>query len=82
MAGKTLETQEPPETANEAPQADPRLVRIQQLQQQYQQTNGRLMELRQQKTVVEDMIIAMNDQAKILQGRLEELAYQQQNKKG
>lgn len=76
MAGKTLETQEYSETSIEAPQPDPALARQQQLQQQYQQINGRIMELRQQKTLVEDMITSATIQAAEIRGAMNEIEHQ------
>ena len=75
MAGKTPnpETQE---TTIEAPQPDPALMRQQQLQQQYQQINGRIMELRQQESLVKDMITDATIQAAEIRGALKELTQQ------
>ena len=74
MAGKT-ETQEPPITVleAEAPQADPTLVRMQQLQQQYKQINGKIMELRQQESLVKDMITNATIESAEIRGALREL---------
>ena len=71
MAGKT---QEPPETVIEAPQPDPILVRMQQLKQQYQQINGRIMELKQQESLVQDMITNATIQAAETRGAMNEIA--------
>jgi len=60
----------------EAPQPDPALMRLQQLQQQYQQVNGRIMDLRQQKTLVEDMITSATIQAAEIRGAMNEIAQQ------
>lgn len=67
-------------TEPEAPQPDPILVRQQQLQQQAQQVNQRIMELRQQKTMIEDMITATTIQAAEIRGAMTELASQQNQK--
>ena len=75
MAGKTPNP-EPPETVLEAPQPDPALMRQQQLQQQYQQINGRIMELRQQETLVKDMITDATIQAAEIRGALKEITQQ------
>ncbi len=81
MAGKT-ETQEQPAPEADAPQptADPTLMRLQALQQQYQQANGRIMELRQQETLVKDMITDATMAAAEIRGAMKELKLQQ--KKG
>ena len=70
MAEKT-----PPETVIEAtqPDVDPMLARQQQLQLQYQQINGRIMELRQQETLVKDMITDATIQAAEIRGAMKEL---------
>lgn len=74
MAEKTKP--EPPETVLEAPQPDPALMRQQQLNQQYQQVNGRIMELRQQETLVKDMITDATIQAAEIRGAMKELTQQ------
>lgn len=77
MAGKTP-NKEAEATGKEAaqngvPAADPVLMRQQQLQQQYQQINGRIMELRQQETLVKDMITDATIQAAEIRGALKEI---------
>jgi len=71
----TPETQEPPITVleAEAPQADPILMRMQQLQQQYKQINEKIMELRQQETLVRDMITNATIESAEIRGALREL---------
>lgn len=75
MAGKT-----PPETAQVTeqpaamPEPNPALLRQQQLQEQYQQINGRIMELRQQESLVKDMITDATMQAAEIRGAMKELA--------
>ena len=76
MAGKTPT---PEQSETPAPQADPILMRQNQIKQHMQQINGRISEMRQQRTLIDDMLASLNDQAHILQGRLEECAYNQQN---
>ena len=63
-----------------APEPDPALMRQQQLQQQLQQENKQIMDLKQQKAMVEDMIMAANDRAQRIIGALNEIAYQQTRK--
>jgi len=63
----------PTELRSDAPQADPILMRQQELQQQYQQINGRIMELRQQETLVKDMITDATIQAAEIRGAMKEL---------
>ena len=75
MAGKTPNP-EPQETVLEAPQPDPTLIRMQQLQKQYQQVNGRIMELRQQESLVKDMITDATIQAAEVRGAMKELTQQ------
>ena len=60
-------------TPEAQPAADPTLVRSQQLQQQYQQINGRIMELRQQETLVRDMITDATIQAAEIRGAMKEI---------
>jgi len=64
-----------PETVTK-PVADPTLMRQQALQQQYQQINGRIMELRQQKTLIEDMITDATIKAAETRGAMNEIAQQ------
>ena len=54
---------ETPETISEAeaPQADPTLMRQNQIKQQMQQINGRISEMRQQRTLIDDMLASLND---------------------
>ena len=67
MTGKTPTT--PPEqTATPTP--DPLLMRQQQLQQQLQQTNKQIMDLKQQKGMIEDMIASANNQAQQIVGAM------------
>lgn len=73
MAGKTPNKEEETTEQTTAPTADPALVRQQQLKQQYQQINGRIMELRQQETLVKDMITDATIQAAELRGALKEI---------
>jgi TolA-binding protein len=61
---------------DEAPQPDPALMRQQQLTQQYQQINGRIMELRQQETLLKDMIMDATMQAAEIRGALKEITQQ------
>ena len=68
-------TPEPEKTAY-APQPDPALMRQQQLQQQYQQINGRIGELRQQEALLKDMITDATIQAAEIRGAVKELANQ------
>ena len=77
---RTPETQEPPITVleAEAPQPDPTILRQQELQQQYKQANSRIMELRQQETLVRDMITDATMQAAEIRGAIKELNRQQQ----
>lgn len=67
------ETQEaaehPPTPAPEAP--DPLLMKQQQLKQQLQQTNKQIMDMRQQKTVIESMIQSANDRAQQIIGAIQ-----------
>lgn len=69
----------PQPTAEQPPQpdVDPLLMRQQQLQQQLQQVNQRIMDLRQQKTLAEDMITDASMTAAEIRGRLTEIALQQ-----
>ena len=68
MAGKT-----PPELSSDMPTGDPALMRQTQLQTQYQQINGRIMELRQQEMLVKDMITDATIQAAEIRGAMKEL---------
>ena len=70
---------EPQPAPQPAPQpvADPILMRQQALQQQYQQANGRIMELRQQETLVKDMITDATMAAAEIRGAMKELKLQQ-----
>lgn len=68
------ETQDP---STEMPAADPVLARQQQHQQNLQETNRRIMELRQQKTMIDDEIMALSNQTQQLIGALKEIAAQQ-----
>jgi len=63
----------PKETIAEVPQPDPLLMRQQQLQQQYQQINGRILELGQQETLVKDLITDATIKAAEIRGALKEL---------
>jgi len=63
----------------EVPQADPVLMRQQQLKERYRQITERTMELRQQKTLVEDMITDATIQAAELRGAMNEI---DRNQKG
>ena len=68
MEGKTPNKEEEAAEKKAVPEAsqpdvDPILMRRQQLQQQYQQINGRIMELRQQEDLVKNMITAATIQA-------------------
>jgi len=67
MAEKT------PSELQDSPSVDPALMRQQELQQQYQQINGRIMELRQQETLVKDMITDATIQAAEIRGALKEI---------
>jgi TolA-binding protein len=78
MPGKTPNKEE--ETAEKKavpeasqPDVDPILMRQQQLQQQYQQINGRIMELRQQEDLVKNMITDATIQAAEIRGALKEI---------
>ena len=62
----------------ETPQPDPLLMRKQHLQQQLQQTNKQIMDMRQQKTMIEDAIQAASNQGQQIIGALNEVARQQQ----
>lgn len=80
MAGKTP-NEEPKTTPNEGPpeepmtiQADPILVRQQQLQQEFEQLSGSLLNLKQQKTIVEDRIYNTTMQMAGVQRAAKELA--------
>lgn len=59
------------------PDKDPTLMRKQQLQQQYQQVTGKIMELRQKRQLVDDMITDATIQAAELRGALKEIDVQQ-----
>lgn len=59
---------------------DHTLMRQQQLQQQYKQINERIMELRQQKTLVADMITDATIQAAEMRGAMREISTQQAEK--
>lgn len=75
---KATSSAEPRNEEQERPQPDPLLMRQQQLTQQLQQTNQRIMDLRQQKTLAEDMITDATMTAAEIRGRLAEIALQQQ----
>lgn len=80
------ETEQPepktaPEPMSSQPTIDPILVRQQQLQQLYQQINGRIMELRQQRQLIDDMIMDTTSQADRIVGAMNEIAYQQEQMK-
>ena len=70
------EPKEETEQSVTTPQPDPVLMRQQQLKQQYQQVNGRIMELRQQETLVKDMITDATIQAAEIRGALKEITQQ------
>lgn len=77
MTGKTLpEPKYEIEQKAAQPDVDPVLMRQQQLQQQYQQINGRIMELRQQETLVKDMITDATIQAAEIRGAMKEITSQ------
>ena len=80
MAEKTIPEAEQNETVSKASQPDvgPALMRQQQLQQQYQQVNGRIMELRQQEALLKDMITDATIQAAEIRGALKELTSQKE----
>lgn len=73
MAGKTPPEPEQSETAPETPQPDPALMRPQILQQQYQQINGQIMELRQKRQLMDDMITDATIRAAEIRGALNEI---------
>jgi uncharacterized phage infection (PIP) family protein YhgE len=60
----------------DAPQPDPALMRQQQLQQQYQQINGQIMDLRQKESLIKDMITDATIQAAEIRGALKEITPQ------
>ncbi len=53
------------------PDVDPLLMKQQQLKQQLQQANKQIMDMRQQKTVIESMIQSTNDQAQQIIGAIQ-----------
>ena len=71
---ETAEKKAVPEASQ--PDVDPILMRRQQLQQQYQQINGRIMELRQQEALIKDMITDATMQAAEIRGALKEITPQ------
>lgn len=76
MAGKTPNKDEVAVPDASQPDVDPILMRRQQLQQQYQQINGRIMELRQQEELVKNMITDATIQAAEIRGALKEITLQ------
>lgn len=74
------EAHEPAQTRAETPQPDPVLLRRQNYQQSLQQINGRIMELKQQKSMIEDEIMAVNNQAQQIIGAMKEIDAQQEQK--
>jgi len=77
MAGKTpSESEKANSELQDAPTINPKLARQQQLQQQYQQITGKIMELRQQETLVKDMITDATIQAAEIRGALKEITAQ------
>ena len=81
MAGKTPPSKQEETVVPEAPQPDPLLMRRQQLQQQLQQINKQIMDMRQQESMIKDAIQSASNQAQQMVGALNEIAYQQQNQK-
>lgn len=77
---KEKKSQEEPETVIEAPKPDPLLMRQQQYKQQLANANEEIMQLRQQKQMMEDLIAATNDKAQQLVGALKEISLQTNKK--
>lgn len=80
MTAKTPNKEEPAEkkAVPEAsqPDVDPILMRRNQLQQQYQQINGQIMELRQKESLIKDMITDATIQAAEIRGAMKEITQQ------
>lgn len=68
MAGKTPNNE--PEKTADIPQPDQILIKQQQLQQQLQQINKRIMELQQQRAITDNMIASLHDQSQQVVGAM------------
>lgn len=75
-----LVTQEAPETVVEAPKPDQLLMRQQQYRQKLANTNEEIMQLRQKRQMIDDLIAATNDNAQQLIGALKEISLQTEQK--
>lgn len=68
MAEKTPNNE--PEKTADIPHPDPILMKQQQLQQQHQQINKRIMELQQQRAITDNMIASLHDQSQQVVGAM------------